>query len=97
VVTTTNLVKAPACELTERHAADGTARAVLINSGNANVCTPHGAATPARWPQPRRTTSTSPVEDVLVMSTGVIGVPLPLDRITGLAAGTGRGADAHGR
>src|SRR6056297_1582432 len=42
VVTTTNLVKAPACTLSERHAADGTARAVVINAGNANVCTPHG-------------------------------------------------------
>ena len=44
VVTTTNLVKAPACVVAERHAADGAARAVVINAGNANVCTPDGEA-----------------------------------------------------
>jgi glutamate N-acetyltransferase / amino-acid N-acetyltransferase len=82
VVTTTNLVKAPACELTERHAADGTARAVLINSGNANVCTPHGVAHTRSMAAAAADHLEVPVEDVLVMSTGVIGVPLPLERIT---------------
>ncbi len=83
VVTTTNLVKAPACELTERHAADGTARAVVINSGNANVCTPQGAEHARSMAAATADHLGVAVEDVLVMSTGVIGVPLPLDRITG--------------
>ena len=103
VVTTTNLVKAPACELTERHAADGTARAVLINSGNANVCTPHGAEHARAMAAAAADHLGVDEQDVLVMSTGVIGVPLPLERITtalpalvhGLtAAGGGAAAEA---
>jgi len=82
VVTTTNLVKAPACTLTERHAADGTARAVLINSGNANVCTPHGEEHALAMATVAAEQLGADVADILVMSTGVIGVPLPLDRIT---------------
>jgi glutamate N-acetyltransferase / amino-acid N-acetyltransferase len=81
VVTTTNIVKASACQLSEAHAADGAARAVVINSGNANVCTPDG-------PEHTRRLATATAhhlgvadEDVLVMSTGVIGVPLPIERI----------------
>lgn len=83
VVTTTNLVKASSCELTERHAADGTARAVVINSGNANVCTPHGAEHTRSMATATADHLGVAVEDVLVMSTGVIGVPLPLELITG--------------
>ncbi len=82
VVTTTNLVKASACVLTERHAADGTARAVLINSGNANVCTPHGEEHTLAMATGAAEQLGADVSDILVMSTGVIGVPLPLDRIT---------------
>ncbi|MFU8839092.1 MAG: bifunctional glutamate N-acetyltransferase/amino-acid acetyltransferase ArgJ [Nitriliruptoraceae bacterium] len=82
VVTTTNLVKAPACTLTERHAADGTARAVVINSGNANVCTPHGEEHAAELARATAAAIGSAEQDVLVMSTGVIGVPLPIERIT---------------
>ncbi len=105
VVTTTNLVKASSCTWSERAAADGTARAVVINSGNANVCTPHGEehteamATAvaqhlgagdqdAAGDHPPGAAAGDTGDgvaptDVLVMSTGVIGVPLPVDRITG--------------
>jgi len=96
VVTTTNLVKATACELTERHAADGTARAVLINSGNANVCTPHGAEHTLAMAAAAADHLDVAVEDVLVMSTGVIGVPLPLERITGALPGLVEGVTAAG-
>ncbi|MEX2551190.1 MAG: bifunctional glutamate N-acetyltransferase/amino-acid acetyltransferase ArgJ [Nitriliruptoraceae bacterium] len=82
VVTTTNLVKAPSCTLTERHAAGGTARAVLINSGNANVCTPHGEEHTLAMAAGAAEQLGADASDILVMSTGVIGVPLPLDRIT---------------
>jgi glutamate N-acetyltransferase / amino-acid N-acetyltransferase len=81
VVTTTNQVKAPACTLTERHAADGRARAVVINSGNANVCTPDGQAHTERIARATATAIGVDTHDVLVMSTGVIGVPLPIERI----------------
>ena len=81
VVTTTNLIKAPSCRLTERHAADGRARAIVVNAGNANVCTPHGDAHAARLSAATAAELGIADEDVLVMSTGVIGVELPIKRI----------------
>ena len=82
VVTTRNLVKAPACTLTEQHAADGRARAIVINAGNANVATPDGEAHALRLAVGAADAlRLDAATDVLVMSTGVIGVPLPIDRI----------------
>lgn len=81
VVTTTSQVKAPACTLSERHAGDGRARAVVINSGNANVCTPDGEEHTRRIADAAASASGVASTDVLVMSTGVIGVPLPVERI----------------
>ena len=80
-VTTTSLTKAPSCTLTERHVADGVAQAVVINAGNANVCTPDGEAHTERLAAATATALGIRHEDVLVMSTGVIGVPLPVERI----------------
>jgi glutamate N-acetyltransferase / amino-acid N-acetyltransferase len=81
VVTTTNHVKAPACALTEQHAADGRAQTVVVNSGNANVATPDGAAHARRLAEAAARATGVVTEDVLVLSTGVIGEPLPIDRI----------------
>lgn len=80
-VTTTSLTKAPSCSITERHVADGRARAVLINAGNANVCTPDGDAHAQRLADAAASALGIAADDVLVMSTGVIGVPLPIERI----------------
>lgn len=80
-VTTTNLVKASSCLLTDRNTADGQAQAILINAGNANVCTPDGAAHTQRLADATAEHLGVAAADVLVMSTGVIGVPLPIDRI----------------
>lgn len=79
VATTTNRVKAAPCLVTERHAADGRARAVVVNSGNANACTgPDGLAdAEAIAVAVAKQLSCSP-EEVLVLSTGVIGVRLPM-------------------
>ncbi len=82
VMTTTNLVTASSCELTQRHAADGQAQAVVINAGNANVCTPNGEEHTRALAASAAEHLDVPDRDVLVMSTGVIGVPLPIDRIT---------------
>lgn len=81
---TTNRVKAAPCVVTERHAANGRARAVVINAGSANACTgPEGLAdaeaTAARLADLLRTDAS----DVLVMSTGIIGERLPMDRLLG--------------
>lgn len=80
-VTTTNLVKAPACHLVDRNVADGRAQAVVINAGNANVCTPHGEEHAQRLADVTANQLGLDPADVLVMSTGVIGVPLPIGRI----------------
>lgn len=91
VVTTSNLVKAPACRVSERHAADGDVRAVVANSGNANVCTPDGMAHAEETARVTGRALGIPAETVLVLSTGVIGVPLDVEVLTGaipdLAAG----------
>ena len=81
LMTTTNLVRASSCELSARHAADGRAQAVLINSGNANVCTPHGEEHTRAMADAGADHLGVAVDDVLVMSTGVIGVPLDIEAI----------------
>ena len=60
-----------------------TARAVLINSGNANACTgPEGEEHCARMAAAAAAAIGCEADDVLVCSTGIIGQPLPIDRIT---------------
>jgi len=80
-MTTQNLVKASACVLTDRNVADGRARAVVINAGNANVATPEGEAHTERLASGTAAALGIAADEVLVMSTGVIGVPLPIERI----------------
>lgn len=69
----------------------GHARAIVVSSGNANACT--GARgerdATAMCEAVARLVGCDPAE-VLVASTGVIGVPLPLDRVlSGIAAAHG--------
>ncbi len=83
-VYTTNVVKAAPVLLCQARTAAGYARAVVANSGNANACTGEAgddaaarmaavaAAHPAIDARPH---------DVLVLSTGIIGVPLPVEKI----------------
>jgi glutamate N-acetyltransferase / amino-acid N-acetyltransferase len=82
VVATTNQVRAAPCQVTERHARDGRARAVVINAGNANACTGErgvrdAEATAAEVARLLGCDAT----DVLVLSTGIIGVPMPIERL----------------
>jgi glutamate N-acetyltransferase / amino-acid N-acetyltransferase len=80
VTTTTNLVKAAPCIVTEEHAGNGWARAVVINAGNANACTGERGLDDAR-----RTAAEVAAHlgcdatDVLPLSTGIIGVPMPME------------------
>ena len=82
VVVTTNQVRAAACDLAAAHVAAGPVRAVVANSGNANACT--GAAghrdAAAVVAAAAAALGAAPGE-VVPMSTGVIGVPLPADRV----------------
>lgn len=81
-VYTTNRVKAAPLLLTMERAALGRARAVLANSGNANACNGERGMEDARAMTLRAAGGLNiPVETVLVASTGVIGQPMPMDRV----------------
>lgn len=80
-VQTRNQVKAAPVEVTSRHLAGGRARAVLLNSGSANACTgPDGLALAERSARVAAEALGCAPTDVLVCSTGVIGVPIPEQR-----------------
>ena len=85
-VFTTNKVIAAPVVVSREHIArsGGLARAVVVNSGCANACTGDAGMRDAR----EMTAETArlvgcPVEQVLVSSTGVIGVALPMDKVRG--------------
>ncbi|MEX2533097.1 MAG: bifunctional glutamate N-acetyltransferase/amino-acid acetyltransferase ArgJ [Nitriliruptoraceae bacterium] len=80
-VTTTNRTKAPACLITDQNAANGVAVAVLVNSGNANLCTPNASKHAHQMVTATAEALNVAADDVLLMSTGVIGVPLPVEQI----------------
>lgn len=70
--------------LSRRHleASKGLVRAVVINSGNANACTgTQGEADALEMCQRVATALGCPLEQVLVCSTGVIGVKLPMEKV----------------
>jgi glutamate N-acetyltransferase / amino-acid N-acetyltransferase len=84
-VFTTNRVTAAPVSLSRQHlsATRGRARAVLINSGNANACTGSaGANCAAMTGRLAAKVLGIPPEQVLVASTGVIGTPLKPDLIS---------------
>jgi glutamate N-acetyltransferase/amino-acid N-acetyltransferase len=82
IVTTTNQVKAAPCIIGVEHVADGTIRAVIVNSGNANACTgPRGLDDARAMTVAVADALGCAATDVVPMSTGVIGVPLPIGRI----------------
>jgi glutamate N-acetyltransferase/amino-acid N-acetyltransferase len=87
-VFTTNLVCGAPVKVSRERLPRATARALVINSGNANACTGEQGLADARAMTAAVAHGLScPAEDVLVASTGVIGRFLPLDRIV---AGIGR-------
>ena len=80
-VYTTNLVKGAPLLVTKEHLADGTAQAILCNSGNANTCNADGPQIAnAMWQLAADQLGLAP-EDVAIASTGVIGQPLNLEVI----------------
>ncbi|HMB81521.1 MAG TPA: bifunctional glutamate N-acetyltransferase/amino-acid acetyltransferase ArgJ [Vicinamibacterales bacterium] len=83
-VFTTNKAVAAAVIVSKEHLArsGGTARAVIVNSGCANACTGDVGLRDARdIASDTAHLMHCPVEQVLVASTGVIGVALPMDKI----------------
>jgi len=83
-VFTTNRIKAAPVVLSQRRLKQGKARVVVVNSGCANACTGgRGLKDAARMARLTAEGVGLLPEDVLVASTGVIGVPLPMRRISG--------------
>jgi glutamate N-acetyltransferase / amino-acid N-acetyltransferase len=81
-VFTTNQSCAAPVQWSRSRVPQADARAVIVNSGNANACT--GAAGRADAEQMAVQTAAAlgvDADQVLVCSTGPIGVPLPMDRI----------------
>ena len=72
----------PSVTLSRAHLADGRARAVVVVSKNSNVATgAQGAANAAELARLTGRAAGCRAEEVIVASTGVIGVQYPMDRI----------------
>lgn len=98
-VFTTNLATAAPVQVSRAHLVDGLASAVVLSSGNANAAT----GEPGRRDAGRMCELTAAAlgcgtTDVLVCSTGLIGIPLPMEcleiGIPKLAGELGRGSSA---
>ncbi|MBI1750294.1 MAG: bifunctional glutamate N-acetyltransferase/amino-acid acetyltransferase ArgJ [Acidobacteria bacterium] len=87
-VFTTNLVQAAPVTISREHMRKAAShmRAIVVNSGNANCCTGREgmAATCATAAKIAREIGCQP-EEVIVCSTGVIGVPMKVERILAAA------------
>ncbi|MCP9452416.1 MAG: bifunctional glutamate N-acetyltransferase/amino-acid acetyltransferase ArgJ [Nitrospira sp.] len=81
-VFTKNRVAAAPVQLNRLHLRRHQGRAIVVNSGNANACTgPQGFAAAHAMAAAVAQTLSIPLHQVFVGSTGVIGRPLPIDRI----------------
>ena len=81
-VYTTNSVAAAPVVVSRSHTAHGHIRAAVVNSGNANACTgPQGIADAGAMAEAVAESLGCTADEVVVSSTGVIGVPLPLETV----------------
>lgn len=82
-VYTTNKVKAAPVRVTKEHltATGGRARAIIVNSKNANAATADGMEKARRMCELAADRLEIPPEEVLVASTGVIGQTLPIQPV----------------
>lgn len=81
---TRNRVQAAPVRVARETLRAGSARAVVVNSGIANACTGEaGLADARRMAVLAAEAAGCRPEEVVVASTGVIGVPLPMDRLAG--------------
>jgi glutamate N-acetyltransferase/amino-acid N-acetyltransferase len=81
-VFTQNQVKGAPVVVSQEHARDGRAQAIVASAGCANVCTGQQGLDDAR--EMTRTVGELlhvPARQVLIAATGVIGEPLPMDKI----------------
>ena len=89
-VFTTNRVQAAPVQLTRRHIRRSKARAIVVNAGNANACTGKQGYADARSMAEHAARGLAiKKENVLVNSTGIIGVPLDMTKVReGIEAAT---------
>ena len=80
-VYTTNLVKGAPLKVTKQNISNGTAQAVICNSGNANTCNAGGEEIAKETCALTAKSLGILQEDVIVASTGVIGQPLDISPI----------------
>ncbi len=96
-VYTTNLVKGAPLAVTKAHLANGKARAVICNSGNANTCNADGPEVAEEMCALLANEMNIDASDVVVASTGVIGQPLDIapirEGIPALVQGLGDHSD----
>jgi glutamate N-acetyltransferase / amino-acid N-acetyltransferase len=97
VFTTNQVVAAPVTWSRDRLAASGDARVVVLNAGNANACTgPAGDAAVLATVERAAAELGCRTEQVLVCSTGVIGVPLDASRVADGVAKAAAALDRSG-
>jgi len=96
-VFTTNRVVAAPVVYTKRNIRAGSARAIVVNAGNANACTGRQGANDAKA-MGRETAKALGIQPqrVLVASTGVIGVPMDMPLVTAGIGDAARGLSADG-
>ena len=81
-VFTRNIIKGHSLQLARKNLRNGRAQLVIINAGNANACLgARGEADALKMAQLAAQRFGCPPADVLTASTGVIGIPLPVDCI----------------
>lgn len=87
-VFTTNRIQAAPIAVTKRHVRRGTARAIVVNAGNANACTGSQGLKDARaMAKETAKLLKTKEQQILVASTGVIGVPMDMAKTRdGIAA-----------
>jgi glutamate N-acetyltransferase/amino-acid N-acetyltransferase len=87
-VFTRNLVQAAPVLLDRQRITSGVCRALIVNSGNANCCTgDQGMQAALRMGKSAADGLDVSEDEVLVASTGVIGEPLPIDKIESAVPG----------
>ncbi|OIK05280.1 bifunctional glutamate N-acetyltransferase/amino-acid acetyltransferase ArgJ [Streptomyces monashensis] len=98
-VFTANRVQAAPVRWSRQVLADGGIRAVVLNSGGANACTgPQGFTDTCATAERTAELLGLATADVAVCSTGLIGVPLPMDRVlNGVASAVTRLSAAGGQ
>lgn len=80
-VYTTNLVKGAPLTVTKNNISDGRATAIICNSGNANTCNANGIEIAEETCKLLGNALGIDKSDVVVASTGVIGLPLDIEPI----------------